>query len=139
MRLTPLCTLDLRYDGPFHLARPYGGESGLGWGVGDGTVSGARLSGRLLWSNHPERRGDGAMLPRLRGVITTAEDIEVFVEMSGRTVFDDAGGQQMLFATFESEDPTYAWLNTVVCVGDGRIHPGTLEMRIEISMCEPQR
>ena len=137
MELTPLCSLALRYDGPFHLARPYGGESGLGWGSGDGTVSGVRLAGRMLWSNHPSRRGDGAMLPRVRGVITTETEAEVFLELSGRTVFDDAGGRQLVFATFESEDPAYAWLNSVICVGEGRIDPGTLEARIEISVCEP--
>ena len=138
MELTPLCSLALRYDGPFHLARPYGGESGLGWGSGDGTVTAARLAGRMLWSNHPTRRGDGAMLPSVRGVITTETDAEVFVELSGRTVFDDAGGRQLVFATFESEDPAYAWLNSVICVGEGRIDPGTLQARIEISACQPE-
>jgi hypothetical protein len=137
MELTPLCSLALRYDGPFHLARPYGGESGLGWGSGDGTVRGERLAGRIRWSNHPSRRGDGAMLPNVRGVISTESEAEVFLELSGRTVFDDAGGRQLVFATFESEDPAHAWLNAVICVGEGRIDPGTLEARIEISVCEP--
>ncbi len=137
MELTPLCSLELRYDGPFHLARPYGGESGPGWGAGDGTVTGTRLAGRMVWSNHADRRGDGTMLPNVRGVITTADGAEVFVELTGRTVFDDAGGQQMLFATFEAEDPAYVWLNAVICVGEGRIDPGTLEARIDVSVCRP--
>jgi hypothetical protein len=45
MRLNKLCSMDLSYTDGFHLIRPYGGESGLGWGFGTGTVSGDRLSG----------------------------------------------------------------------------------------------
>ena len=39
MRLEPLCSFDLHYTSDFHLARPYGNESGSGWGVGDGRVA----------------------------------------------------------------------------------------------------
>jgi hypothetical protein len=63
----------------------------------------------------------------------------VFLELSGRTVFDDEGDRQLLFATFEAEDSAYAWLNDVICVGEGRIDPGTFESRIDISVCEPDR
>jgi len=42
MRLEPLCAFDLHYTSDFHLTRPYGNESGTGWGVGDGRVTGER-------------------------------------------------------------------------------------------------
>jgi hypothetical protein len=137
MRLSHLCTLRLSYDGEFHLVRPYGNEAGAGWGIGQGTVTGERLSGTMRWSNHPARRGDGNMLPRARGFIRTTDDAEVMIEMSGRTIFDDSGtGHQLLFTLFESEDPSYTWLNDVVCVSEGRIDTATIESRIDVHLCE---
>src|SRR4051812_23815104 len=98
MLLNPLCSLDLRYEGDFHLVRPYGNESGTGWGRGDGTVTGERVSGRYSWSNHPRRRGDGSMLPNVRGVVTTIDGAELMLELTGRTSFDQHGiGHQSLF------------------------------------------
>jgi hypothetical protein len=137
MRLSHLCTLSLSYVGDFHLVRPYGNESGAGWGVGEGTVAGERLAGRLRWSNHPGRRGDGTMLPDVRGVIATPDDAEVMISMSGRTLFDGSGsGHQLLFTSFESEHASYAWLNDVICVSEGRIDSATIESRIEVHVCE---
>jgi hypothetical protein len=67
---------------------PYaGGVEPARQGVGDGTVTGERLSGGVQWSNQPRRRGDGTMLPDARGVITTHEGAEVFFDLTGRTVF----------------------------------------------------
>jgi hypothetical protein len=83
--------------------------------------------------------GDGSMLPPSAGCHHRGRDAEVFLELSGRTVFDDEGDRQLLFATFEAEDSAYAWLNDVICVGEGRIDPGTFESRIDISVCEPDR
>jgi hypothetical protein len=137
MRLSHLCTLQLSYVGDFHLVRPYGNESGAGWGVGEGTVSGDRLCGSMQWSNHPARRGDGTMLPAVRGFIQTQDDAEVMIEMSGRTTFDNSGiGHQMLFTLFESADPSYTWLNDVICVAEGRIDTATIESRIDVHLCE---
>jgi Protein of unknown function (DUF3237) len=137
MRLSHLCTLKLSYVGKVHLLRPYGNESGAGWGIGEGTVSGDRLSGSMRWSNHPGRRGDGTMLPGVRGFIQTPDEAEVMIEMSGRTTFDGSGiGHQLLFALFESADPSYTWLNNVICVAEGRIDPATTESRIEVHLCE---
>ena len=137
MRLSPLCTLTLTYRGDFHLVRPYGDESGVGWGVGTGTVTGDRLSGAVEWSNHPARRGDGTMLPSVRGLIRTPDGADVMIEMSGRTIFaDPSSGHQLLFVVFESAAPSYAWLNDVVCVGEGWINTGTAESRIDVHLCD---
>ncbi len=139
MRLSPLCTLNLSYVDDFHLFRPYGNEAGGGWGRGTGTVTGERLSGTVQWSNHPTRRGDGNMLPNVRGVIATNDDAEVMIEMSGRTIFDSPNsGHQMLFTLFESENPLYAWLNDVVCVAEGRIDLATIESRIVVYLLEAE-
>ena len=139
MRLEHLCSMELRYTTDFHLARPYGNESGLGWGVGEGTVSGDRLSGSAQWSNQPSRRGDGVMRPNARGVIATAESAEVFFDLTGRTVFVEENGEsvgrQLLMTLFESEHERYSWLNNVVCMTEGAIDPVRAVMRSEVFLC----
>ncbi|MEP6526923.1 MAG: hypothetical protein ABJA86_07130 [Nocardioidaceae bacterium] len=90
-----MCYLDLQYAGDFHLARPYGSDAGLGWGIGDGVVTGERRAGTAQWSNQPSRRGDRAMLPNARGVISTGDGAEVFFDLSGRTVFMERGGEEV--------------------------------------------
>ena len=139
MRLNKLCSMDLTYTGGFTLVRPYGGESGLGWGVGTGTVGGDRLRGTARWSNHPARRGDGAMLPAARGVIETEDGAEVVFDLTGRTVFVDrdgfSTGRQLLLCVFESEDEKYLWLNNSVCVVEGAINAETLVIHFEVHEC----
>jgi hypothetical protein len=136
MKIDPLCRMELTYTGDFHLARPYGNEAGIGWGVGEGVVTGERLSGESQWSNQPARRGDGAMLPNARGIIATPDGAEVIFDLTGRTVFIERDGQevgrQLLTVMFESADPRYAWLNNTVCVGDGVIDPVALTVQIEV-------
>ncbi len=139
MRVEELCSLELRYVGGFHLARPYRGEAGLGWGVGDGIVRGARLAGAARWSNQPSRRGDGAMLPNARGVIATDDGAEVFFDLTGRTIWVERDGKelgrQLLLVLFESDDDRYAWLNNCVCMGEGVIDTVSLIARIAVSTC----
>lgn len=74
MRLETLCALDLHHTSDFHLARPYGNESGSGWGNGDSRVTGERLSGSAQRSNQPTRRGDGATLPLPTVLFETEDD-----------------------------------------------------------------
>ncbi len=139
MRLEPLCAFDLHYTSDFHLTRPYGNESGTGWGVGDGRVTGERLTGTAQWSNQPARRGDGAMLPNARGVVATDDGAEVVFDLTGRTVFVDRDGEevgrQLLLVLLESEDGRYAWLNNAVCVGDGVISAETMTMHLDVFPC----
>jgi hypothetical protein len=139
MRLNRLCSMDLSYTDGFHLIRPYGGEAGLGWGIGTGTVEGERLRGTVAWSNHPARRGDGAMLPAVRGVITTEDNSEVLFDMSGRTVWVDQNGavtgRQLLMGLFESEADPYVWMNNSVCVVEGAIDSQTLVVHFEVHEC----
>ena len=141
MRLEPLCRLELRYAGDFHLVRPYGGEAGTGWGRGDGVVSGDRLAGTATWSNHPTRRADGSMLPNARGVIVPEPGALVLFELTGRTVWVERDGQelgrQLLSVLLESDHDTYAWLNNTFCVGEGVIDPATMTSCIEVLLCVP--
>ena len=138
MRLEPLCAFDLHYTSDFHLTRPYGNESGTGWGVGDGRVTGERLTGTAQWSNQPARRGDGAMLPNARGVVATDDGAGVGFDLTGRTVFVDRDGEevgrQLLLVLLESEDGRYAWVNNAVCVG-GVISAETMTMHLDVFQC----
>ena len=142
MRLEALCLLELRYTSDFHYVSPFADESGLGWGLGEGTAVGDSLRGTVQWSNHPRGRSDGVMLPAARGVITTDDDAEVMFDLSGRTVFVEQGpvtvGRQLLLTLFESEDARYRWLNNTVCLTEGVIDPVAKAMHMEVSLCVPE-
>ncbi len=143
MRLEHLCALDLKYDGDFHYVSPYQGESGIGWGIGDGSVTGDRLQGTVKWSNQPSGRGDGVMLPCARGVITTVDGAEVMFDLTGRTVFvdqpsGDTVGRQLLMTLFETENDSYEWLNNTVCVTEGKIDPERLVTHMEVWLCHTE-
>ena len=140
MRVEPLCVMDLEYTTDFYLVRPYGNESGTGWGVGKGRALGETLAGDVQWSNQPRRRGDGVMLPNVRGVITTPEGSEVFFDLTGRTMFvkigDSEVGSQLLMTLFESEDDRYAWLNDTVCMTEGVIDPAKGTSHFVVNVCK---
>jgi hypothetical protein len=42
----------------------------------------------------------------------------------------------MMFALFESEHPSYTWLNDVVCLAEGRIDPG-MKAAVVVWVCQP--
>lgn len=130
MRLIHLCDMDLTHEGAATLLRPYGGEEGTVFGQGSGTVTGERLRGTARWVNCAHRRSDGAMLPRVQGVITTAEGAAITFSMVGRTVRqptpEGIAGNQVLHVSFEAEDERYHWLNGVVCVSEAVVSlPGS--------------
>ncbi len=141
MRLEQLCVMELHYVGDFHYVSPYDGEAGVGWGRGEGTATGERLSGTVQWSNHPAGRTDGTMLPNARGVITTPEGADVVFDLTGRTVFVEHDGEevgrQLLMTIFEAEHESYRWLNNTVCIAEGAIDPVRLTIRLEVSLCRP--
>ena len=73
--------------------RPYGGEEGLGFGQGDGSVSGD-LEGALVWANFPRRREDGIWTPNLRGTISTRAGDEILVSVHGQSVEERGPGHR---------------------------------------------
>jgi len=142
MRLDQLCVMELQYTSEFHYVSPYEGGSGKGWGLGEGTTTGDRLSGTVLWSNHPNGRGDGAMQPGVRGVISTSDGAEVMFDLTGRTIFVERDGQpvgrQLLMTLFESEHDDYRWLNDTVCMTEGAIDRERKVMRAQVYLCVPE-
>ena len=136
MRLEPICDMQLSYQGGFSLVKPYGGEEGSGYGHGDGRADGPRLSGAVLWANHPRRRSDGRMLPNAGGLVTTQDGAKVTFLMQGRTVFGEnakgerVGGQNIVM-WFEADDERYKWLNDAMCVVEGVIASlGAIRFRV---------
>ena len=122
MRLEHVCDIALGYRDDFVLVRPYGGEEGAGYGELHGTATGERLAGLVRAVNHPRRRGDGAMLPDLHGLIETTDGARVLFSARGRTSFgSDRRGRQTLLFTFEAEDGRYRWLNDLLCIYEGII------------------
>ncbi len=140
MRLERVGELELVYRDSsfgekFLLARPYGGESGVGYGEGDGSIQGERIQGKLRWVNHPRRRGDGSMLPDAHGVIRTGDGAIVFFTLQGRTVWVNEMGRQLLSVEFESGDDRYKWLNNTYCILEGKIDPVALKMTAQVYSC----
>jgi hypothetical protein len=141
MRLEHLCDMELvyreeaLYGGKFLVVRPYGGEEGSGYGEGDGSVSGSKLSGTVRWVNHPHRRSDGTMLPDAHGVIVTDDGALVMFTLQGRTFFENDTGKQVLTTIFEAEDTRYRWLNATMCILEGMISAERGSMRARIYAC----
>jgi hypothetical protein len=116
----------MRYvAGSWH--QPYGSRSGdeeaLGFGHGDGTVSGA-IEGELIWANYPRRRQDGVWTPNLRGRIAARDGNELLLSIRGQSVKESApGNRRAIRARVElaTGADSYRWLNTCFIVGEGEI------------------
>jgi hypothetical protein len=136
MRLEFVCDLALsyrelpRFDAQFLLIRPFGSEEGRGYGEGDGTVAGPRLTGHVRWVNHPHRRSDGTMLPDTHGVIVTDDGATLLFDLQGRTAFVGDQGQQLLYLLVETEAERYRWLNNALCVVEGVIENQQIRARV---------
>src|SRR5262249_23193324 len=126
MRLEPLCRLSMEYrGGSWH--RPYHPEAlddseGVGFGHGDGTVSG-EIEGQVVWANYPRRRQDGVWTPNLPGMIPTRDGTELLVSIHGQSVEEEGGNRRAILARIEltSDAEPYRWLNTCFVVGEGEI------------------
>ena len=137
MRLEPLSVFRWSYDPDVRVAAPgyaivsaYGTKEGIGYGEGRGTATG-RLEGSVVWSNYPRRRSDGRMLPDVRGLITTTDGASILFELRGRTVFEgDEPGRQSLVGWLETDHESYRWLNDLVCIAEGRIGAGGIELHL---------
>ena len=116
----------MRYvAGSWH--QPYGSRGGdeeaLGFGHGDGTVSG-EIQGELIWANYPRRRQDGVWTPNLRGRIAARDGNELLLSIRGQSVQESApGNRRAILARVEltTEGDSYRWLNTCFLVGEGEI------------------
>lgn len=91
------------------------------YGRMDGRLGGDRLSGNLRLTNLVLRRADGVNVPTLRGVLTTDDGAEVWVELDGVATLRESDGARV-FVTgcrFRTGDDGYAWLNGVLGALEG--------------------
>jgi hypothetical protein len=117
--------------------RPYGGEEGLGFGPGDGDVSG-ELRGTVAWANYPRRREDGVWTPNLRGTITTEGGDEILLSIHGQSVEENSPGhRRAILARLEltTDAEAWRWLNTCFLVGEGEIDEESEEWWLDTFVC----
>ena len=108
--------------------------------VKGGKVTGERLSGALRPGGGDWLLvgADGYARLDVRGTIQTDDGALIYVSYLGVLELSERAMQALTqgpateygearFLTqprFETGDPRYAWLNTAVCVAQGRLHPG---------------
>jgi hypothetical protein len=136
MRLEPFCRVWMRYrTSSWH--RPFEGEEGLGFGQGDGTVSG-ELEGALVWANYPRRREDGVWTPNVRGTVTTSAGEDLLLSIHGQSVEENAPGERRaILARVEltSDAERWRWLNTCFLVGEGEIDEKREDWWLDTFVC----
>ena len=97
------------------------GVGGQVYGTMEGTLRGSRIGGSLHLTNLAQRRPDGANLPTLRGLLTTDDGAQVYVELDGIALLRQED-QARVFVTacrFRTGSERHAWLNTVMGVLEG--------------------
>jgi hypothetical protein len=122
--------------------RPYGSRGGdeeaLGFGHGDGAVSG-EIEGELFWANFPRRRQDGVWTPNLRGRVTSRDGHELLISIHGQSVqeTEPAGDRRAILARVEltTEAEPYRWLNTCFLVGEGEIDETREYWWLDVYVC----
>lgn len=137
MRLRHLYDTDEEYVGDPVFFKPYGDVEGTGFGEGEGTLAGDRLSGTLRWANHPRLREDDVWCPNLTGRITTEDGADVLYRMKGYSVVRDDGAGRDIRAScrFTTGDGTYAWLNTVIGAVEGHIDADGHRIHMRVYEC----
>jgi hypothetical protein len=136
VRLEPFCRVSMRY-GAASWHRPFNGEEGVGFGQGDGEVTGD-LTGSVVWANYPRRREDGVWTPNLRGTITTREGDEILLSIHGQSIAEDApANRRAILARVEltTEAQRWHWLNTCFLVGEGEIDEDREHWWLEVFVC----
>lgn len=130
-------------EGSWH--RPYGrrdhGDEALGFGHGDGTVSG-ELEGTIAWANFPRRRQDGVWTPNLRGKIALQDGSDLLLSIHGQSIHENAPGElRAILARVEltTEAEAYRWLNTSFLVGEGEIDEEREHWWLDTFVCVNER
>jgi hypothetical protein len=130
VRLVPLFEGELRFDEATEVGFPAHREDG-DWAAyvhGDGRVSGDRIGGRLMWTNHPRRRADGTWLPDFQGVITTDDGAQILFSLAGYNQgCDDPYEYERRAAlaamTLATDSEQYGWVNRIFAVVEADVRP----------------
>jgi len=114
--------------------------------ISGGSFEGRRLSGRILPSGADWLLvgADGVGRLDVRATFLTEDGANIYVQYHGVLMFNEkvaaalasGGGTEfgdtyfMTAPRFETGDARYAWLNTLVAVGQGRMLPNAVEYRV---------
>jgi hypothetical protein len=120
MELIPIGELELTYR---TLTSVDLGSDGQVYGAMDGVLTGDRLSGRFELTNLARRRPDNVNLPTLRGLLTTDDGAQVWVEFDGVATLrpEDSARVFVTACRFRTGSAAHAWVNTVVGVLEGML------------------
>lgn len=118
MELVELAAVELKYTAIETLDFGGGGQI---YGTMDGSLRGERLSGELRLTNLAVRRADNVNLPTLRGLLTTQDGGQVYVELDGIATLRQQDGARVFVTAwrFRTGAAAYSWLNSVVGVLEG--------------------
>ena len=78
------------------------------YGTLAGSISGHRLGGGLGVTNLAVGRPDGVNVPTLRGILTTGDDAEIWVEIDGIATLRQADDARVVVASVRFRPATYA-------------------------------
>lgn len=142
MKLEPLFKLIGRVSEPSEVGRALTGTRRI-YTVTGGEFEGERLRGKVLpGGGEWFLQGEGGLgQVDVRLLLETDDGVPIYLRYSGLMDFNEAIVQKLsqgqsseygdnLFLTqarFECGDERYAWLNRVVAVGEGRVHPDCVE------------
>lgn len=118
MQLIHIADLELRYTTLESLDYGSGGQL---YGTMEGTLNGSELKGSLHLTNLALRRPDNVNLPTLRGLLTTDDGVQVYVELDGVATLRPSDEARVFSTsmTFRTGDSAYEWLNTTFGVVEG--------------------
>ena len=137
MRLEPLYRMEFSYPHGWGVSLAEDGTEGQHLFLAEGRCDG-RLSGSMQGANHPRRRGDGTYCPDFDGVILTDDAAAVLFHCGGYgRAYPEGARQIVCWLTHLSDDPSYRWLNDVVCVGTGEVRPEGLFIDVAELVWEP--
>ncbi len=109
-------------------------------GRGDGTVDWSGESGRVEWTNFPQRRPDGMYLPDITGVIhLEGRSRPVLYRMQGISLLPDAEGRRLFAGPIRwyTDDPDLLWLNDLWGYEEGALDLDTLRFRTRAHVIHP--
>lgn len=133
MELVELGSMELRYVEMEIINYEAGGQ---GFGRMEGRLEGGRLAGDIKLFNIPPKRPDNVFMPTLRGILTTAEEAKLYMEMNGISLAREDRRHFVTSLTFRTADARYDWANHVFGIVEGILTPDGLA-RCRSYICEP--
>lgn len=136
MELRQLAEVDLAY---LTLTTVDYGPDAQYYGTLEGSLTGERLIGTLSLTNLAPGRSDNVNQPTLRGLLTTSDGAEVWVELDGIATLraEDRARVFVTSARFRTGSERYGWLNTVFGVVEGVLDTDTGKARGQMFECRP--